>query len=161
VRLVVALALFATLALPAVAAAPKRVTKDGVGRVKLHRTYKALRAKHLLGPMVQGCEAAGPKARAAALRAPLEGAVDLSRRKPRRVKSIIVSGGATARGVAIGDTREDIEAAYPKATFDRSTQEVFGITLVRVPKDGGGRLQMALRKGKVTRFGVPFIEFCE
>jgi hypothetical protein len=161
VRVAVALVLAGMLAVPAVAAAPKHVTKRGVGRVKLHRTYKRLRAKHLLGPMLQGCDAAGPKARAAALRPPLEGAVDLTRSAPRRVKSIIVSGGATARGVAIGDTRDDIVAAYPKATFDRSTQEVFGITLVRIPKDGGGRLQMALRKGKVTRFGIPFIEFCE
>ena len=160
-KLALVLVLAGALAVPAVAAAPKHVTKRGVGRVKLHRTYKSLRAKHLLGPMVQGCDVSGPKARAAALRPPLEGAVDLTRSTPRRVKSIIVSDGATARGVAIGDTRADVEAAYPKATFDRSTQEVFGITLVRVPKGGGGRLQMALRKGKVTRFGIPFIEFCE
>ena len=161
IRAAATLALFALLALPALAAAPKRITPSGVGKVKLGATHRSLHNKGLLGPKVQGCEVAGPRARGAQLRQPLEGAVELTRRSPRRVRSIIVTKGATARGVAIGDTKADIQAAYPKAKFDTSTQEVFRITLVRIPKDGGGRLQMALRKGKVDRFGIPFIAFCE
>ncbi len=154
---------FAVLAFPALAAAPKpkRITPRGVGQVELGATHKSLRAKGLVGPKVPGCELAGPGARAAVLRAPLEGAVEYRRKSPRRVRSIIVTKGATARGVAIGDRKRDIIDAYPKAKFDESTQEVFGITLVKIPKDGGGRLQMALRNGKVDRFGVPYIAFCE
>ena len=152
---------FALLAFPALAAAPKRITPRGVGKVKLGKTHRALREKGLVGPKVPGCEVAGPRAKAAQLRGRLEGAVELTRRSPRRVRSIIVTKGATARGVRIGDSRDDIRNAYPKATFDTSTREVFGITLVRIPKDGGGRLQMALRKGKVDLFGIPYIAFCE
>lgn len=156
-----ALAAFSLLAFPALAAAPQKITAAGVGKVKLGAKHSKLHAKGLIGPKVQGCELAGPTAKAAALRAPLTGAVELTRRSPRRVKSIIVTKGATARGVAVGDTKADVQAAYPKAKFDTSTQEVFGITLVRVPKNGGGRLQMALRKGKVESFGIPYIAFCE
>lgn len=158
-----ACAAFALLALPAVAAAPKHVTPRGVGKVKLGRTHASLKAKGLVGRKRKGCELSGPGARAARLRAPLKGAVDLTRTSPRRVKSIVVTQGATARGVAIGDTKADILAAYPKAKFDTSTQDVFGITLVRIPKNGGGRLQMALDEdtGRLTLFGIPFIAFCE
>jgi hypothetical protein len=156
-----ALAVFALLAFPALAAAPKRITARGVGKVKLGATHRKLHRQGLLGPKVQGCELGGPEAKAAELRPPLKGAVELSRHSPRRVRSILVSKGATARGVAIGDHKADIVAAYPKARFDTSTEEVFGITLVRIPKDGGGRLQMALDHNKVTRFGVPRIAFCE
>jgi hypothetical protein len=155
------IACFALLAFPALAAAPKRITPRGVGKVKLRATHRSLHRKGLLGPKVQGCNLSGPRAKAAQLRKPLEGAVELTRTSPRRVRSIIVSKGATARGVAIGETKADVKAAYPKAKFDTSTQEVFDITLVRVPKDGGGRLQMALRKGKVELFGIPYIAFCE
>ena len=103
------------------------------------------------------------RSRAAVLRAPLRGAVELSRRKPRRVKSIIVTKNATARGLAIGDTRAAVKKAYPKAVFDESVQDTFGITLVRIPKDGGGRLQIALdaESDRITEFGVPYIRFCE
>ncbi|MEA2124858.1 MAG: hypothetical protein QOI80_1640 [Solirubrobacteraceae bacterium] len=158
-----AVAAFALLVFPAVAAAPKHITPRGVGKVKLHATHASLKAKGVVGRQRAGCNLSGPGARAAKLRAPLEGAVDLTRTKPRRVKSIIVTGGATARGVGIGDRKADIVAAYPKAKFDKSTRKVFGITLVKIPKNGGGRLQMAIdvKTHKVTTFGIPFIEFCE
>jgi hypothetical protein len=158
-----AVAAFVLLVFPAVAAAPKHITPRGVGRVKLHATHASLKAKGLVGPMRPGCNLSGPNAKAAKLRAPLKGAVDLGLKSPRRVKSIVVSGGATARGVAIGDRKADVLAAYPKAKFDTSTRKVFGITLVKIPKNGGGRLQMAIdvKTHKVTLFGIPFIAFCE
>jgi hypothetical protein len=158
-----ACAAFLTLALPAIAAAPKHITPRGVGGVKLHATHASLKAKGLVGPKVQGCELAGPKSRGARLKAPLKGAVELTRKSPRRVRSIIVTGGATARGVAIGDSKQDVVAAYPKAKFDHSTEDVFRITLVKIPKNGGGRLQMAIdtKTHKVTEFGIPYIAFCE
>jgi hypothetical protein len=157
----VAVALCAALAFPALAAAPKRITPRGVGKVKLGAKHSRLRAEGLVGPKMQGCEVAGPRERAAVLKPPLKGAVELTRRSPRRVRTILVSRGATARGVAIGDTRQDILDAYPKARFDSSTQTVFGVTIAHIPKGGGGRLEMALRKGRVSLFGIPRITFCE
>jgi len=157
------LAAFATLVFPAVAAAPKKITPKGVGKVKLGKTHASLKRKGLVGRQRKGCELGGPGMRAARLRAPLKGAVDLSRKDPRRVKSIVVTRGATARGVGIGDSQADIKAAFPKAKVDHSTDEVFAVTLVKVPKNGGGRLQFAVDVDteKVTRIGVPFIPFCE
>ena len=145
------------------AAAAARITPKGVGKVRLGRTHASLKRAGLVGPQRPGCELGGPGTRGAKLRAPLKGAVDLTRKDPRRVRSILVTGGAKARGVGIGSTEADIRSAYPKAKFDKSTQEVFAITLVKVPKNGGGRLQFALDedKDRVTLIGVPFIAFCE
>ena len=47
--------------------------------------------------------------------------------------------------------------------FDHGTEDVFGITLAKVPKRDGGKFQFAVDVGtkKVTLIGVPFIAFCE
>jgi hypothetical protein len=81
----------------------------------------------------------------------------------RKAKQISVVGGARARGVRIGDRIRDIRDAYPRATVDRSTEGTFGITLVRVPKRGGGRIQFAVPvdTGEIDLIAVPVVAFCE
>src|SRR5215213_3407374 len=74
-------------------AAAKKITRRGVDGVKVGATYKHLRAKHKVRKIHQGCELAGPKARAAELRKPLHGTVNFTRHKPRRVRDISVTGG--------------------------------------------------------------------
>jgi hypothetical protein len=148
-------------AVPAAAAA--KVTAAGVDGVKLGETYAQLRAHHLVGPIGKGCELAGPNARSASLRAPLKGGVDFTMTTPRKVVDISIRGGATARGVGIGATIPQIKAAYPEAKVDHSTEHTFAITLVRIPKNGGGRLQFAVdtMTHRVVIIGVPAIPFCE
>ena len=82
---------------------------------------------------------------------------------PRKVTDITIRGGAKARGVGIGATIPQIKAAFPKAKVDHSTEDVFGLTLVRIPKGGGGRIKFAVDVDthKVTLIGVPIIAFCE
>ena len=145
------------------AAATPKITNEGVGKVKLGKTWKSLNEKGLVGRQRKGCELAGPGTRAARLRAPLKGAVDLTKSEPRKVESIIVTDGAKAKGVGIGSTKPDIKAKFPHAKFDASTIEVFGITLVTVPKRDGGKFQFALEEDtdKVSLIGIPFIAFCE
>jgi hypothetical protein len=145
------------------AAATAKIGPSGVGGVKLGKTYSELHRKGLVGGIRRGCELGGPNTRAARLRPPLAGSVDFTLTSPRRVTNITVAGGATARGVGIGATVADIKAAYPKAKLDHSTDETFGITLVKVPKSGGGRLSFAVdtTTHKVTLIGIPFIAFCE
>jgi hypothetical protein len=145
------------------ASAPQKITSSGVGAVKLGKTYTQLRAAHLVGPIGPGCEAAGPNARFASLRAPLKGSVDFTQTTARRAATITVRGGARARGVGIGASTAKIKQAFPKAVVDHSTDATFAITLVKIPKSGGGRLQFGVdtKTKKVTLIGIPNIPFCE
>lgn len=76
---------------------------------------------------------------------------------------IAVRGGATARGVGAGAGQAAIRRAFPRATIDRNTEKVFGITLYKVPKGGGGRLQFAVATStkKVVSIGIPFVAICD
>ena len=144
-------------------AAAKRITAAGVGKVKLGKTFQELRAAGLIGPLRPGCELSGPNTRFARLKSPLEGTVDFTRTSPRRVKRVTVRGGAKARGVGIGATIPQIQSAFPQANIDQSTEQLFGITLVKIPKTGGGRIQFAVEvdTGKTTLIAVPNVAFCE
>jgi hypothetical protein len=143
-------------------AAAKRITAAGVGKVKLGKTFRQLRDAGLVGRLRPGCELA-QNTRSARLKAPLKGLVNFSLTSPRRVDNILIRGGAKARGVGIGATIAQIKAKFPKAIVDHSTEDVFRITLVRIPKDGGGRIKFAVDVDthKVTLIGVPIIAFCE
>lgn len=143
-------------------AAAKKITPKGAGGVNLGAPYNKLHRRRLVGKIHKGCEL-GPNTRSAKLRAPLKGSVDFSLTSPRKVTNISISGGATARGAGIGAELADINAAYPQAKVDHTTEGTLGITLVKIPKNGGGKLQFAvdIKTKKVSLIGIPFIAFCE
>jgi Cu/Ag efflux protein CusF len=144
-------------------AAAQKITPSGVGSVKIGERYTTLRRQKLIGKIRPGCELGGPNTRSAPLKSPLKGTVNFTLHSPRRVTDVTVRGGATARGVGIGATVAQIKAAYPKAKVDHSTDSTFQVTLVRIPKSGGGRIVFAVdtTTKKVTLIGVPIIAFCE
>src|SRR5918992_2406290 len=118
-RAALAAAALAAVALaPAVApgesggAAPKKITGAGVGKVKLGKTFRELRDAGLLGRIRPGCPLGGPNTRSARLKAPLRGVVNLTQGSPRRVRDIMVRGGARARGVGVGSTIAQIRARF-------------------------------------------------
>ena len=55
-----ALALMGILAVPATAAAPKKVTNEGVGKVKLGATHSELREQGLVGAVGAGMHQSAP-----------------------------------------------------------------------------------------------------
>jgi hypothetical protein len=140
-----------------------KITPSGVGGVKIGKTYKQLRQQGLIGKIQPGCELGGPNTRGAKLKSPLKGSVTFTNQSPRKVTDITIDGGAKARGVGIGDTIPEIKSAFPKAKVDHSTDSTFLLTLVRIPKNGGGKLEFGVstKSKKVTTMGVPFIAFCE
>src|SRR3954451_4210757 len=73
-----------------------KVTRTGVGAVKIGKTYTKLRAQHLVGKITHGCELGAPNTRSAKLKKPLLGAVNFTLHKPRKVTDVQIEGGATA-----------------------------------------------------------------
>jgi hypothetical protein len=148
----------------AVAAAPKKITSKGVGQVKLGKTFAEMRQKHLVGKLRDGCELSGPNTKFSKLRSPLRGTVDWSKTSTRRVRRVTITGGsAAARGVRIGDRLAAIKAAYPKAKVDHAAEPIFQITLVKIPKNGGGSIWFGIPTDtkKITMIGVPNLSFCD
>src|SRR3954453_400529 len=110
----------------------------GVGAVKIGASYTSLRKKGLIGKIRAGCELA-PGTRSAALKSPLRGSVDFTRKNPRKVANLTITKGATRpdpkgaltpRGVGIGSTIDEITAAYPHAKVDHGGDDVFHATFV-------------------------------
>ena len=145
----------------AYAAAPA-ITADGAGDVELGAKAFDLRQAGLIGQVRHGCELA-PHTRAAKLKPPLEGQVNFTLTMPRLADNISITGGAKASGVGVGSRKHDIRAAFPHVNFDHNTDDVFGITLAKIPRRDGGKFQFAtdIATKKVTLIGVPFIAFCE
>jgi hypothetical protein len=148
---------------PAAPLPAKKVTKEGVGQVKLGKTHMQLRQQGLVGRLRPGCELGGGDTRSARLLAPLRGQVDYSLTNPRIAKNILIRRGARANGVGRGDTIPEIRSEFPHARVNKDTEEVFGLWLVTVPKRDGGKFQFAVDADteRVTVIGVPFIAFCE
>jgi hypothetical protein len=144
-------------------AAAARITGAGVDGIKLGMTFQTLRQRGLVGRIHRGCELSGPNARSARLLAPLRGSVDFTLTTPRKVTRIVVRGGARARGVGIGSTIPAIRAAFPRARVNHSTDAMFGITLVTIPRNGGGKFTFGVSTSthKTTLIGIPVIPFCE
>ena len=158
-----ALALTGILAVPATAAAPKKITNEGVGKVKLGATHSELREQGLVGVLRPGCELGGPDTRSARLKPPLSGSVDYSLTNPRKVRAITIRGGAKAKGVGIGATIPQIKAKFPHAKVDHSLEDIGLFTIVRIPKRDGGRIMFGVDPGtdKTISIGVPNIPICE
>jgi hypothetical protein len=150
----------------ATAAAPAKITFNGVGQVKLGMTHKQLREQGLVGKLRKGCELGGPDTRTARLRSPLKGSVNYTLNSPRRVTDITITGGAKARGVGIGDKLKDIKAKFPKRKVDHSQEDVFQAFFVFVPRAqpvGAIKMMFVIDSDtrKITAIGVPTVAFCE
>jgi hypothetical protein len=142
---------------------PPAFTAAGIGRVGLGSWYVALRREGRIGTLQRGCELAGSGARYARLLGPVRGSVDFTQTTPRRVVSITILGGAIARGVGVGATTVQALRAFPHLAVDHSSERLFGITLLKVPRRDGGAFQLAVdtKSGKVTEIGIPAVAFCE
>jgi hypothetical protein len=154
---------FAGAALIPGAVAATSITPRGVGPIALGALYSDLQAKGLVEAMSPGCEVAGPNNRSAQLRPPLKGSIDLTLTEPRRVETITIYSGATARGVGVGATSRALKAAFPAAKFDHSSDATFAATFVSVPRGKGGPLSFAVstKTKRVQQIAVPSLSVCD
>jgi hypothetical protein len=143
--------------------AAQKITGKGVGRLKVGMRFSDARAMGLVGRAKPGCELEA-NSRSARLASPLKGSVDLTTTTPRRIRRVSVRGGATARGVGIGDPLSAIKAAYPSAKVNKKLAAMFDFWFVRVPKSGGGRIEFTVKTAAphaVFQIDVPRVAFCE
>ncbi len=63
----------------------------------------------------------------------------------------------------MGSRLAAIRATFPKATVNKDTEDIFGIWLVVVPKNGGGKFEFAVDADsrRAISIGVPVIGFSE
>jgi hypothetical protein len=145
----------------ATAAAPKKITPAGVGQVKLGMTFSQLRQQHLVGKLHKGnCDAAGANASPfAKLRSPLKGQADFTKAVPHKLTDITITGGAKARGVAVGDSLAKVKAKFPT----RKIRHDLGFIFVNIPNSAHLKEQFIVDENtkKVLRIGVPFVALCE
>ena len=89
--------------------------------------------------------------------------MDLTTTTPRTIRNILITRGARARGVKVGDRIKDIKDAYPGAKVNKDTEDIFGIWLVRVPKSAGGliRFSVPVSTKRIDAIGIPAIPFCD
>jgi hypothetical protein len=76
---------------------PKILSNRAVSPIKLGARYTDLQAKRLAESIGPSCEVAGPNTRSARLRASPKGSVEFTLSEPRRVATITIYSGATAR----------------------------------------------------------------
>ena len=151
----------AVTATAAASTADKKLTAKGVGQIKLGAAAGTLQDAGLIGGLKPGCELQSPAVRFAKLRAPLKGTVDVG--PGGKVRAINIRGGAAARGVGIGDTLADITAAFPKRKVIHASEPIFGFTRVKIPKNGGGRMDFVVpvATGKIRSIHVPRVTICD
>jgi hypothetical protein len=144
------------------AGSPK-ITASGAGKVKLGDTYQSLRSRGLVEKIQPGCELGGPNTRSARLKKPLLGSVNFTLKAPRKVTDVQIEGGAKARGVGVGATIKQIKAKFPKAKVNHATEDTFALTLVQIPKNGGGKITFGVstESHQTVIIGVPSIAFCD
>lgn len=145
------------------AVAKPKITKRGVTGIHIGDKYARLRNQGKVRHIRPGCNLAGPQARAAQIVPLPRGFVNFTQTKPRQVTNVQIRGGAKARGIGIGAKIPKIKSKFPNAKVRHATDEVFGITLVKIPKSDGGRFQFGVSTDtkKTTIIGVPYIAFCE
>jgi hypothetical protein len=145
----------------ATASAPQKITPAGVGQVKLGMTFSQLRQQHLIGKLHKGhCDAAGPNASPfARLRSPLRGQADFTKAVPHKLTDITIRGGATARGVRVGDSLAKVKSKFPK----RRIRHDLGLIFVDIPNTANIKEQFIVNEHtkKVDVIGVPFVAICE
>ena len=94
-----------------------------------------------MGKLRDGCELSGPNTKFSKLRSPLRGSRRLEPHRHAEGKASHdhrrLGGGARRR---IGDKLADAKAAFPKAKVNHAAEPIFGITLVKIPKTGGGSM---------------------
>jgi hypothetical protein len=139
------------------------ITPKAVGALKLGMRFERARELGLVGKARRGCDL-DPTSRYARLSSPLKGTVDLTGDAPRRIARISIRGGATARGVGVGDPLDALEAAFPSAEVNTRRVPTFGFWFVRVRERDGGPLEFTVETtgdNEVFQIDLPRYGFCE
>ncbi|MGH9040292.1 MAG: hypothetical protein ACRDZ3_08675 [Acidimicrobiia bacterium] len=138
------------------------LTPQGFGDLKMGMTLQDASGAALISSTQPGCELGGPGEVAGRITEVEDGQAYFN---DGVLTGIYLRTGTTAEGIGAGSSLDEAQAAYAAGGFaltvDDSTEEVFGVSVAKVTKDGQPAYEFIVREGKLDAIWAPTARFCD
>jgi hypothetical protein len=145
-----------------VPASETRLTPQGYGNLRLGMTLNQATVARLVTDTRPGCELGGPGEIVGTIAGTENGAAYFD---DDVLAGINLRKEMTAEGIGPGSTLDEAKKAYGTGGYslkvDDSPQEVFGISIASVTRNGQAAYQFDIDGDKVQSLWVPTIRFCD
>ncbi|MGH8991343.1 MAG: hypothetical protein ACRDZ7_07440 [Acidimicrobiia bacterium] len=138
------------------------LTPQGFGDLKLGMTLEQATGAALISSTQPGCELGGPGEVAGRITDAEEGHAYFN---DGVLTGFYLATGTTAEGIGAGSSLDEAQQAYAAGGFaltvDDSTQDVFGVSVAKVTKDGQPAYEFIVSEGKLDAIWAPTARFCD
>lgn len=142
--------------------AESTLTPEGFGDLKLGMTLDDASGAALISSTQPGCELGGPGEVAGRITEVEDGQAYFN---DGVLTGIYLKTGTTAEGIGAGSSLDEAQGAYAAGGFsltvDDSTQDVFGVSVAKVTKDGTPAYEFIVSEGKLDSIWTPAARFCD
>jgi hypothetical protein len=138
------------------------LTPQGFGDLRLGMTLDEASGAGLISSTQPGCELGGPGEVAGRMAETEDGQAYFD---DGVLTGIYLRTGTTAEGIGAGSSVDEAQQAYAaggfRLTIDDSTEEVFGVSVAKVTKDGQPAYEFIVSEGKLDSIWTPSARFCD
>ena len=138
------------------------LTPQGFGDLRLGMTLDQASGAGLISSTQPGCELGGPGEVAGRMAEVEDGQAYFD---DGVLTGIYLRTGTTAEGIGAGSSLDEAQQAYATGGFsltvDDSTEEVFGVSVAKVTKDGQPAYEFIVSEGKLDSTWTPSARFCD